>query len=361
MSFDAARLYSLLPAIYQIRDYEQGEPLKAFLAVLAEQAEVIEEDLAQLYDDQFIETCADWVVPYIGDLIGYRRLHGVTATVSSPRAEVANTIAYRRRKGTVSVVEQLALDVTGWKARAVEFYQLLATAQYLNHLRPDHRSVADLRDQSVLALEQTPFGQGAHTLDVRRIASGRGRYNIPNVGLFVWRLRPYRITQGTARRVKDGCYTCHPLGLDMPLFNAARGEEEIAHLAQPVNVPEPLRRRPLYDELEALRQTLADGQPEAVATGRLVYFDPRQPVFEVFINGASIPSKEILICDLSDWRRPPDKLSYRPAGKRPDDPMPDPELPIRVAVDPVSGQNGFPHGYKSRCCEDPGRILVRLQ
>ena len=46
MSFDADRLYGLLPAIYRIRDYEQGEPLKALLAVLAEQAEVIEADLA---------------------------------------------------------------------------------------------------------------------------------------------------------------------------------------------------------------------------------------------------------------------------------------------------------------------------
>ena len=365
MSFDADRLYSLLPAIYRIRDHEQGEPLKAFLAVLAEQAEVIEEDLAQLYDDQFIETCAEWVVPYIGDLIGYRRLHGVTATVSSPRAEVANTIAYRRRKGTVSVVEQLALDVTGWKARAVEFYQLVGTTQYLNHLRPDHRSTVNLRQQSVLALRQTPFGQIAHTLDVRRIASRRGRYNIPNVGLFVWRLRPYRITQGTAKRVKEGCYTCHPLGLDMPLFNPGRGEEEIAHLAEPVNVPEPLNRRPLYDELETMRQTLANGQPEVVATGALVYFDPRQPVFEVFKNGTPIPPKEILICDLSDWSRPPERLSYRPAGKRPGDPTPDPELPIQVAVDPVLGRLAYPVGtsldavnvqvgYSYGCSDDLG-------
>ena len=175
----------------------------------------------------------------------------------------------------------------------------------------------------MLALRQTPFGQIAHTLDVRRIASRRGRYNIPNVGLFVWRLRPYRITQGTAKRVKEGCYTCHPLGLDMPLFNPGRGEEEIAHLAEPVNVPEPLNRRPLYDELETMRQTLANGQPEVVATGALVYFDPRQPVFEVFKNGTPIPPKEILICDLSDWSRPPERLSYRPAGKRPGDPTPD--------------------------------------
>src|SRR5262250_3144808 len=139
MSLDFDTLYKMLPALYRSRDAEGGRALEALIGVLADQIALLEEDLAQLYDDQFIETCADWVVPYIGDLIGYRRLHGVTSTVGSPRAEVANTIAYRRRKGTVSVVEQLVLDVTGWKARAVEFFQLLGTTQYLNHLRPDHR------------------------------------------------------------------------------------------------------------------------------------------------------------------------------------------------------------------------------
>ena len=72
MSFDGQRLYDLLPAVYRIRDAERGEPLKALCGVLADQIAVLEENLAQLYDDQFIETCADWVVPYIGDLIGYR-------------------------------------------------------------------------------------------------------------------------------------------------------------------------------------------------------------------------------------------------------------------------------------------------
>ena len=33
------------------------------------------------------------------------------------------------------MLEQLARDVTGWDARAVEFFQLLATTQYMNHLR----------------------------------------------------------------------------------------------------------------------------------------------------------------------------------------------------------------------------------
>ena len=108
---------------------------------------VLAESLEQVYDDQFIETCAPWVAPYIGDLIGYRTLHGVVPQVASPRAEVANTIRYRRRKGTVSVLEQLARDVTGWPARAVEFFELLATTQYMNHVRPHAAATADLRER----------------------------------------------------------------------------------------------------------------------------------------------------------------------------------------------------------------------
>ena len=140
MSFDAQRLYELLPTVYRVRDAEGAagakDELRQLLDVIAGEIAVLEEDLEQLYDDQFIETCAEWVAPYIGDLIGYRTLHGLTEVVGSPRAEVANTIAYRRRKGTAAMLEQLARDVTGWNARAVEYFQLLATTQYLNHLRP---------------------------------------------------------------------------------------------------------------------------------------------------------------------------------------------------------------------------------
>src|SRR5687768_949369 len=101
MSFDAKTLYELLPAIYRIRDSELGEPhkLEALLALIAEQVAVVEESLDQQYDDQFIETCAEWVVPYIGDLIGYRALHRIDPSVLSAHAEVAHTIGFRRRKG----------------------------------------------------------------------------------------------------------------------------------------------------------------------------------------------------------------------------------------------------------------------
>ncbi len=51
----------------------------ALLGVFARELDALEENLEQLYDDQFIETCAEWVAPYIGELIGYRSLHGARA------------------------------------------------------------------------------------------------------------------------------------------------------------------------------------------------------------------------------------------------------------------------------------------
>ena len=138
MSMNPDQLYELLPAFYRMRDADQGYPLRALLRVIAEQVDIVEGDIGQLYDNWFIETCEDWVVPYIGDLIGYRPIHeagepgdpGTPAgearnRILIPRREVANTIRYRRRKGTLAVLEALANDVAGWPARAVEFFKLL--------------------------------------------------------------------------------------------------------------------------------------------------------------------------------------------------------------------------------------------
>src|SRR5438034_4780771 len=136
MSYDPDKLCNLLPSVYRILDVEQGEPLRELLGLITQQVGILEEDLEQLYDNQFIETCAPWVLPYIGDLIGYRSLHPIRPEQVTPRAEVARTIGYRRGKGTALVLEQLACDVTGWDARTVEFFQLLATTQFMNHLRP---------------------------------------------------------------------------------------------------------------------------------------------------------------------------------------------------------------------------------
>jgi hypothetical protein len=308
MKVDVTPIYNLLPAIYRIRDAELGEPLKAFLSVIAEQVAALDENLAQSYDDLFIETCAPWVVPYIGDLIGYRTIKGVPTAISSPRAEVANTIAYRRRKGTASMLEQLARDVTGWDARVVEFFQLLATAQYLNHLRPTNFYAPDLRQWESLERLGTAFETTAHTLEVRRIPSKRGKYNIPNIGIFLWRLGAYSLTDSPAAKLDDRRYFFSPLGSNTPLFNSPETEEEITHLATPQNVPMPISRR----VLDAYLDTYYGKE-----SGKSIF---------IKANGSDIDSSEIVVCNLSDgagtqWAHTP------PKGK--------------VAIDPVLGRIAF--------------------
>ncbi len=96
-----------------------------------------------------------------------------------------------------------------------------------------------------------------------------------------------------------GRYTFSPLGNNTPLFNRPQTETEITHLAEEINVPGRLRRRALYDELEALRQAIAEGAPRPKCS-----FFAGVPVFEVlFRNGdgawEAISPEEVLICDLS--------------------------------------------------------------
>lgn len=310
MKFDARGFYELLPAIHRLRDAERGEPLRALLAVIAEQAALLEEDLETLYEDQFIETCAEWVVPYLGDLIGHRALHGVTAAVASQRAEVANTIACRRRKGTAAMLEQLARDVTGWNARAVEFFQRLGTTQYMNHVRPGHACAPDLRRWESLERLDTAFDSLSHTVEVRSVSSGEGRYNIPNIGIFLWRLEAHRLSDSPAAALDARRFFFSPLGNDTPLFTRPETEPEITHLATPLNVPMPITRRALDASLPA-------------------YFG-RGKSIHLRVDGVEIGPGEIAACNLSDAPGGSGAWAHEPASG--------------IAVDPVLGRIAFPAG-----------------
>lgn len=327
----ATSLYELLPAAYRVRDAAIGEPLRALLAVVESEFRTLQDDIDRLYDNWFVETCDEWVVPYIGDLLGVRPLLPIGDGVFTQRAAVANTIGYRRRKGTAAMLEQLARDVSGWPAKAVEFFQLLATTQFSNHVRPASHGTVGLRQANPLELVDSPFDQATHTAEVRHVDNGRGRYGIANVGLFLWRLQSYPLATVSARPVPavppsgTGHYTFSPLGLDAPLFNLPRTETTLTQLAAETNLPGPLRRRALHDELDAGREGRAD-QDES-------FFAP-SPVFEVFLRGADepVPLDRVAICDLSD---PPTPL---PAGWR------RPPAGADVGVDPVLGRLALPGG-----------------
>ncbi len=325
------RLYQLLPAFLRNRDIEQGQPLRAVLGIIERELERIETDTSRLYDNWFIETCDEWVVPYIGDLLGVRPIRAIPAAGVSARAYVANTIAYRRRKGTAVVLEQLARDTTGWPARAVEFFQRLATTQHVNHVRRVPPATAGLRDASLAELADGPFEGFSHTLEVRNAATRDGRFNIPNVGIYLWRLRSYAVGSGepgdeapdfaSARR-QGASWSIHPVGCDSPLFNVPRTETTITHLAEEQNVPGPLRRLALNAELDRLRH--------GVATPPAVFMTADDPVLTVFVRlaGEQTPVKvrreDIYLCDI-----PADVLLASP-------------VPRAIALDPARGRLAFP-------------------
>ena len=91
--YTAEEIYRLLPAVYRVRDAEQGGVLRELVGVITDQVNVLAESLEQMYDDEFVETCAPWVAPYIGDLVGYRTLHGVVPQIASPRANSTNVMS----------------------------------------------------------------------------------------------------------------------------------------------------------------------------------------------------------------------------------------------------------------------------
>jgi hypothetical protein len=349
------RLYHLLPAIYRLRDEVQGGQLRALLATIEEELLLIQDDIENLYDNWFIETCDDWVVPYIGELLAVQELNGESSSTyggQERRAYIANTLAYRQRKGTTAVLEQLARDITGWYARAVEPGKLLATTQTLHHIRPN-TVTADIRRTQQPERLGTPFEQRvAYTTELRTRPQGRGRYNLTTIALYVWRLQSYFLERGTARLVnrpdansQGRFYTFNPCddgrpapaGRPFPLFNRPQTETEITGLAAEINVPGPLCRSTLEAELEARQQqkqkdTIAGGQTQLNG-----YFG-EDPVFQVFTRSQTgwerLLPEQMIIGDLSKWILPSD-LSPQ----------------TQVVVDPEWGRLAFPTSPAGRQVE----------
>jgi hypothetical protein len=245
MNKNRISLYDRLPEIYKIKDEEQLPPgqLKKYLAVVEAAFSAIHENIEALYHDFFIETCDDWVIPYIGDLLGSSHLQGEAWT---RRADVADTIKLRRSKGTLGAIQLLTYDLTRWGVHCVELRENLLWHQHLNHQRPDiggeppyktstlrtvvRGGTVNLRDPAMLSLLNKPFDPFAHTPDLKPPALGNIRYNIPNLAIFLWRLIPYRIdvSKPVFRGFNPGGagdakfivrFDVHPLGQPVRLFN----------------------------------------------------------------------------------------------------------------------------------------------
>jgi hypothetical protein len=384
----AEKLWGLLPAIYRAddsADFNQPGPLREMVERIAAQAAIVRRSVDRLWEDQSIETCDDWVIDYVGDLLATN----LVASLDAPgrRLDVAKTIYYRRRKGTVALLEELATDITRWSVRVVEMFQRLGRTRHnldpaigtvaLPHFTSiarvatgtgtlrvggvpldDHdvtvridtggeagaatwsvsidgggwRSqgaaptaiitpggggtleitlvnatvpsfsagdtfafsvsvdpyarlqrvlglvgpltrtgaggIADLRNVQGAARSGTAFDEYFHTADVRRGRGNTGWYDIPRLGVFVWRLGSFGVHHVTpvADASCPNCYTFDPTGRDVRLFAAGAqpiGDQWIS--PQEEQLPGPISTGLLRAALPSLYADLRTGAPRSLA------------------------------------------------------------------------------------------------
>src|SRR5271166_697841 len=272
----ANRLWQLLPGVYRALDSDdpgRTGPLQELLTRIGAQAAVVRRSIDRLWADQAIETCDDWVIPYIGDLLDTNLVNGLDPR--GQRLDVAKTIHYRRRKGTLAVLEEIARDVTGWDAHVVESFRRLARTRHgldppvgpgpladalptpcpgsasaegiadprslleteglLGHLTETPAGgLADLRGSPSKGagasppvhwphgalLADSPFDEYFHSADMRLGRGALGRYGIPKLLVFLWRLRSFAVAGGTPVEVKacPNQYVFDPTGRKVALF-----------------------------------------------------------------------------------------------------------------------------------------------
>ena len=250
----AARLWQLLPAVYRTMDAGPTPgapgPLQELVNRIGAQAAVVRRSIDRMGENQSIETCDDWVIPYIGDLVATRLVSCLDA--AAQRIDVAKTIYYRRRAGTVGLLEELAADIASHDARVVEFFRRMGRTRHQfdpplsysienqingpvgftgNTLEIAEGLIgaysgtpaggfADLRNVYAASNTGSAFDEYAYTADLRAGGQTLGHFNIRHLGVFLWWLRAFPISAATP--VSSGgtspCFTFDPTGRDIPLF-----------------------------------------------------------------------------------------------------------------------------------------------
>ncbi len=267
MNLTGDQLFELLPAFLRLRDAEQGRsikrevdpvsttrgiedfgPLRTLASLIAREGQIVDEALDQYYADAFIETCAPWAIPYLGDLLGVRGLADIPEGIDM-RARVANTLDLRSRKGTLRALEQAAADSSGWPLYAVEYWKKLVHTQSMRLTHPTMGRTVDTRDKLAIARIGTAFERNGRNVEVRRIDTKGGRWNLGNIGLHVWRLRPYSISDHIVHSVgtrRD--FRFHPLGCDTQLYARTGIDAGVEAPSLETDMPAPITRNIMAED-----------------------------------------------------------------------------------------------------------------
>lgn len=246
-------LYNLLPAVYRQRDIETGGQLRALMAVLELQYRALTQNIAALYDNFFIDSCAEWLVPYLGAQLGVTGLGDPDLLFPEQRALVGNAIAWRRRKGTPAVLQPLIRAASGWYATASE----------------------------------APVG----TVSI-------GLCRLPVFGAGPTPATPAPIAGSLVQR-----FAFDPLGLSCPLYNVPLLPLPATETAPQALLPLPITNTWLAQDLAGYDAAYG-AWPAALQPPDSALYGPGRGL-SVTVSGQAVPPTGIVVMDLSQGAMPP--------------------------------------------------------
>ncbi len=236
----AEKLWQLVPEVY--RNEDSGEAFRQIVELIGEQAAVSRRSIDRLWEDQHLETCDDWAVPYIGSLVGARLVSAQDRR--GRRVDVGNTIRFRRRRGTPDLLDTLVRAMSKWDAVLQEGFRRLARTRHRLDPPPTSNGLftatvsgglADLRNPAGAELNHGPFDEYFHTLDTRLLRGRDGRFGVRKLNFHLYRLRAFEMKGVDPVELTDPgglgflrTFTVDPSGRDIPLFINGEGSDEDA-------------------------------------------------------------------------------------------------------------------------------------
>lgn len=271
-AYYAEKIWRLIPGFYRAED---DGSLRGIVEVLAEAAADQRRSVDRLWADASIVDCDDWVIPYIAEMLGTRLIS--EQNTAGRRADVANTIKYRRIAGTVHLLVMLAEDIANWDAVASEAFKRLARNWHMLDCpvpegpasgTPQH-GFARMSRYRIGEVVDGPFDDVAHFPDFRRHRGLAGRYNIPKVNLHLYRQSALLLHGVTPFDFGAGRYALDPSGRDIQLFQPGQPYQDACKSGAEWELRRPLTCALFNDGRYAVDNGVAAAAP-AIGAGLLV-------------------------------------------------------------------------------------------
>jgi hypothetical protein len=166
------KLYDIPPAY--VRQQDETGHTRDYFAAADSLLDRLYQTLTQYYADNFPDLPLDatepaaqeWLLPYFADLLDVKL---VSPLADGKRAEIAKAVSWRQRKGTLTVVDEVAQAVGQWEVVVQEAWRRLAMTPRLNEpLLPEAFFGVDETLNTAILFEMAKHpGLHAATVDFR--------------------------------------------------------------------------------------------------------------------------------------------------------------------------------------------------